>query len=67
MTADDLKTLRNELGLSLTEAARATGYHRSHYAKLESGQHEIKRARPIRLALIDYAEERAQKNPAAQG
>lgn len=51
MTPNDLKSLRQRLDLSVTDAARATGYSRQHWHKLESGQHPIQRPGLIRLAL----------------
>lgn len=54
MTPADLKALRERLGLSVTEAARAAGYSRQHWHKLETGQHPIQRPHILRIALEEY-------------
>lgn len=59
MTPAMLKAFRRELGLSVTDAARAAGYSRQHWHKLETGQHPIQRPRLLQLALKEYASARA--------
>lgn len=61
MTADQIKSARYELGLSVTDMARALGYNRRTIQRLEGGMYTVNpRAASMVGALLSAQRESGQ-------